>query len=231
MTRTLPGADIRGYYAALGITLPPCARDEVSVRCFADPDAHRRGDRNPSMSVNLIHGAFNCHGCGAHGGAYDAATGLGHTRRQAWELLLRYGLAAPDARPAHGARRPRDARLLARRRSSPTASPKLRLDEHALIGWRRALRLDAALRRRLASERGWTRQAIHALELGADEQQRITIPVRDPSQRAVGLLRYRPGPPPARTRCVPTRAPGASCCPTPPSSPPARSCWSKASPT
>jgi len=42
MTQTLAGANIRGYYAALGIQIPGWARTEASVRCFADPDAHRR---------------------------------------------------------------------------------------------------------------------------------------------------------------------------------------------
>ena len=74
MTQTLPGADIRGYYAGLGVTLPARATDNANVRCFADPIAHRHGDRNPSCSVNLTTGAWNCHGCGAKGGAFDAAT-------------------------------------------------------------------------------------------------------------------------------------------------------------
>ena len=60
-TLKLPGADIRGFYHQLGIQLPerPCI--EASVRCFADPDAHRREDRDPSCSVNLISGAWKCH--------------------------------------------------------------------------------------------------------------------------------------------------------------------------
>jgi hypothetical protein len=50
---TLPGADVRGFYAALGIELPGWAQQEASVACFADPDAHRHGDRDPSCSVNV----------------------------------------------------------------------------------------------------------------------------------------------------------------------------------
>ncbi len=61
MTLTLPGADIRGYYQALGIELPGWASTEASVRCFASPDGHRRGDRDPCCSVNLEHGAWHCH--------------------------------------------------------------------------------------------------------------------------------------------------------------------------
>lgn len=67
---TLPGVDIRGYYTALGIDLPAWAQEQATVRCFADPNAHQHEDRNPSCSVNLTTGAFNCHGCSAHGGAY-----------------------------------------------------------------------------------------------------------------------------------------------------------------
>ena len=73
MNRALHDADIRGYYAALDIPLPDRAHANATVRCFANPDAHRRGDHNPSCSINLEHGAWNCHGCGATGGPYDAA--------------------------------------------------------------------------------------------------------------------------------------------------------------
>ncbi len=76
-TLTLPGADTRGYYQQLGIHVPEHSRVEASVRCFADPGAHRRDDRDPSCSVNLINGAWQCHGCGARGGAYDAALAKG----------------------------------------------------------------------------------------------------------------------------------------------------------
>ena len=81
MTQTLACADIRGYYAALGIQIPGWARTEASVRCFAGADAHQRGDRDPSCSVNLEHGAWHCHACGARGGAFDAATKRGYSDR------------------------------------------------------------------------------------------------------------------------------------------------------
>ena len=38
------------------------AGDQASARC----PFHE--DRNPSLSVNLVHGCFNCFGCGAKGG-------------------------------------------------------------------------------------------------------------------------------------------------------------------
>ena len=68
-TLTRPGADIRGYYKRLGIQLPERPCFEASVRCFANPGAHRREDRHPSCSVNLVSGAWKCHACGADGGA------------------------------------------------------------------------------------------------------------------------------------------------------------------
>ena len=58
MSLTLPGADVRGFYHDLGIALPDTPRADVSVSCFADPDAHRRADRDPSCSVNTITGAW-----------------------------------------------------------------------------------------------------------------------------------------------------------------------------
>jgi hypothetical protein len=46
VTGALPGADVRGFYQALGIELPGGAQHEAPVRCFADPDAQRaRGPR------------------------------------------------------------------------------------------------------------------------------------------------------------------------------------------
>src|ERR1700689_3793711 len=92
MTQTLAGANIRGYYAALGIQIPGWARTEAAVRCFADPDAHHHGDRNPSCSVNLEHGAWHCHACGAKGGAFDAATARGYSDRAAIDLMVAHGL-------------------------------------------------------------------------------------------------------------------------------------------
>src|SRR5947209_4573905 len=85
--------DTRAFYAVLGIQLPGWSRRDAPVRCFAQPDAHQHGDRSPSCSVSLASGAWNCHGCGARGGAYDAALATGHSPRSAMELLIAHGLA------------------------------------------------------------------------------------------------------------------------------------------
>ena len=79
---------------------------DAPVRCFAQPDAHNHGDRSPSCSVNLASGAWNCHGCGARGGAYDAALATGHSPRSAMELLIAHGLAEPREDRAPAARTP-----------------------------------------------------------------------------------------------------------------------------
>ncbi len=112
--------DARAFYLSLRVELPAWSKREAPVRCFAQPEAHNHADRSPSCSVNLVSGAFNCHGCGARGGAYDAALSAGHTPRSAMELLIAHGLAEP---------RPSDRRSPARpaaRRSGPTKpAPKL----------------------------------------------------------------------------------------------------------
>jgi hypothetical protein len=99
VTGTLPGADVRGFYRALGIELPGWAEREAPVGCFADPGAHAHGDRDPSCSVNLESGAWHCWGCGAAGGAYDAALARGRQPREAIDLMIAHGLATRRAGP------------------------------------------------------------------------------------------------------------------------------------
>ena len=45
--------DVRAFFEALGIELPGWAHTEAPVRCFADPGAHQREDRDASCSVNV----------------------------------------------------------------------------------------------------------------------------------------------------------------------------------
>jgi hypothetical protein len=202
MTKTLPGADIRGYYAALGVQIPGWARTEASVRCFADPDAHRRGDRDPSCSVNLEHGAWHCHGCGARGGAFDAARALGYSDRGAIDLMVAYRLTE------HRAYRHRTATA---RPSSPSVSTRpatfRRGSVRAIAGdidrWQTALAADIDLIAKLTRERGWLYATMLELELGVD-RGRITIPVRDDARRLIGLLRYDPWPQPGEPKMLAT---------------------------
>ncbi len=199
MTHTLVGADIRAYYAALGITLPGWAHSEATVRCFADPAAHQHNDRHASCSVNLTHGAWRCHGCGARGGPFDAATAAGHSSRSAIELMITHGLTTrrrPGEHPAgaDGARvrPPRTAHAEAH-------APSLAIAESTVRRWHLALTDDHRLMSQLATDRGWTPDAVSELELGSHRGQ-ITIPVRDADRRLAGLLFYRPWPQDGQTK-------------------------------
>ena len=84
--------NVRGFFAELGIALPDRGGENVQTRCFVNPKAHSHGDRHPSMSVNVEHGAWNCKSCGAKGGAYDAGIALGLTPVESMALLEKYGL-------------------------------------------------------------------------------------------------------------------------------------------
>lgn len=200
MTRTLPDADIRGYYAALGVELPGWSTSEATVRCFADPDAHQRGDRDPSCSVNLEHGAWHCHGCGAKGGAFDAATARGYSDREAIDMMVAYRLAE------HRAYRRANGHPGSRPRSSgrhPTIAPVLRLRavEDDIVRWHEALVADPERIARLAHDRGWLYSAMLELQLGLDHG-RVTIPVRDDQGQLIGLLRYQPSPRPGEPKML-----------------------------
>ncbi len=171
---------VRAFYAGLGVDLPDRGGANVQVRCFADSDAHRRGDRNPSCSVNKETGAFNCFACGAKGGPYDAAVTLGKSPAEAMELLRRHGLADDDGeQPAP------------RPRSEPKAV--LRPSEAALDSYQGALEADGEAVSRLETVRGWTADAIRALGLGLNGA-RVVFPVRDAGGALVNLLRYAPDP-------------------------------------
>ncbi len=98
MSPVLSGADIRGYYAELGIQLPAWARAEAAARCFAAAGSHQHADSDPSVSVNLISGAWRCHGGGAKGRAYGAALAVGHNPQSAIDTMIRHGLITRRAR-------------------------------------------------------------------------------------------------------------------------------------
>ena len=85
-------ADVRGFYSELGVKVPPSAQTNVDLRCFAEGDAHKNGDRKPSLSLNVETGQWHCHGCGASGGTYKAALALGRDKAAALRLEERFGL-------------------------------------------------------------------------------------------------------------------------------------------
>ena len=187
----LDGADIRGFYTALGVPLPGWAGANVSVRCFADPEAHARGDRHPSCSVNLTHGAWHCHGCGASGGAYDAAIYQGHSGRSAIDLMISHGLTQRRTPAPHRTGPGILPRADLRPRPKPPPVAAFTVSEADVRCWHEALNCASAMTERLIRDRAWRPETMHRFELGA-HRGRVTIPVRDHRRRLLGLLRYRP---------------------------------------
>jgi len=202
VTGTLRGADVRGFYRALGVELPGWAEREAPVGCFADPSAHAHGDRDPSCSVNIESGAWHCWGCGAAGGAYDAALACGRLPREAIELMIAHGLATRRAGP-------RERAGVSRNPPPPAAAP--RIDRSAYHGRGTATSRElamgeqelAAAHQRLArlvwpprvlrgeQARVWSRATL--LELGCGwERGRVIIPIRDGHGGLRGVLRYAP---------------------------------------
>ena len=188
--------DVRGFYRALGIELPEWSGRNVSIQCFADPEAHAHGDRNPSCSVSLESGAWRCWSCGAKGGAYDAAhEHFGRSPREAMDLLIQYGLAerrhpGPTPRrrqpPAHNAATPRAPKPAARR-------PTFTTSDSDVAAWRQELAAhDWPLEQLRAPQRAlWHQRTARELELGLD-RGRITVPIRASGGALQGVLRYAP---------------------------------------
>lgn len=187
------GGDVRGFYAALAIELPGWAGTDVSVRCFANPDAHAHEDRNPSCSVSTENGAWRCWSCEARGGAYDAALALGHTPRSAIDLMVSHGLTERR----HEGRHARNSGLQPRAMPAPRPAVEraaLAATDADVRRWHEALFSDHRRGRReaIAARRLWSEQTMRELELGHDGS-RLTIPIRDARGCLRGVLRYLPG--------------------------------------
>jgi len=173
-------ADVRAFYLALGIELPDRPGANLSIRCFADPGAHRHDDKAPSASVNLDHGAYRCHGCGAQGGPYDAALAAGRTPGDAMELLRRHGLVEEDRRNGQA-------------KAEARPQGKAPYSEVELERWHAALRDNEPALARLRELRGWSPTAVCELGLGLDGR-RVVFPVRDGAGTLAGMVRYSPDP-------------------------------------
>jgi hypothetical protein len=166
------------------------------VRCFANPDVHAHGDRDPSCSVNIETRVWHCWGCEAAGGPYDTALARGRSPRDAIDLMIAHGLtirrAGPDAAHSSRATTRRPAPPADRERPRP-ARADLAADEQQLAEAHQRL---AALRwpPRLLREqqrRVWSRDAL--LELGCGwERGRVIIPIRDSEGELRGVLRFAP---------------------------------------
>lgn len=186
--------DVRAFYAAIGVDLPQWATTNASVRCFANPEAHAHEDRMPSCSVNLGHGAWRCWGCGACGGAYDAALARGHSPASAIGLMVEHGLT--ERRRYAGTRQSPRERLRVHPAAvhGPPAPAALRATDTDVRRWHQALFSPHRSRALslVCQQRLWDPAVMRELELGYD-RGRITIPIRDDAGRLVGVLRYRPG--------------------------------------
>ena len=202
MNATQLGGDARGFYAALEVPLPPWAHTEAPVRCFTNPDAHAHHDQHPSCSVNVHSGAFNCHGCGAYGGAYDAALAVGRSPREAIDLMIAHGLTdrrpqldtAPRATLSHASAARSEASV---RIPSPAADASNRPGASSLSRsvedvrrWARALSDNPRLLARLRAERGWDPNALRRWAIGFDGE-RITVPITGRRGALQGVLRLR----------------------------------------
>ena len=202
MNARQPAGDVPGFYESLGVPLPGWAHTEAPVRCFTNPDAHAHHDQHPSCSVNVHSGAFNCHGCGAHGGAYDAALALGRSPREAIHLMIAHGLTdrrprpdpAPGATPPHASAAPTEGPI---RIPSPAADASNRPVASSLScsvedvrRWARALRDNDGLLGRLRGERGWEPDTLRRWWIGFDGE-RITVPITDQRGALQGVLRLR----------------------------------------
>ncbi len=187
------GGDVRSFYAALGIELPGWAQRNATVRCFANPEAHAHEDRRPSCSVSLEHGAWQCWGCGAHGGAYDAALTRGHSPASAIELMAEHGLVERRGAVARSTRVVTPASPApATGRSAPRV--ELAAGEADVAAWHQALVSEDGRRWRelLWRRRLWRPEVVRELGLGYDGR-RITIPIRGRASELRGVLRYRLG--------------------------------------
>jgi len=63
------GELLRNYLEERGVRLP-FGFGYRKVSCF-NKEAHPRGDRNPSASVNLTTGKYKCFSCGLAGDVFD----------------------------------------------------------------------------------------------------------------------------------------------------------------
>ncbi|UGS35248.1 AAA family ATPase [Capillimicrobium parvum] len=184
---TLDCVDVRALFADLGVSLP-AGGPNVSVSCFAPGDVHRNGDRSPSASVNVETGAWLCHGCGAKGGAYDAALAQGRAPGDAMELLKRHGLVGGDDTPRRGAAS----------RSGGDRPPAALPDEATLVQWQQDLQGHAKLLKRLEDRNGWTARALAAAGAGwgqADgwREKRLVFPINDTGGELINVVGYLPG--------------------------------------
>jgi hypothetical protein len=181
------------FYEAIGVPLPAGHADEASVRCFANPEAHEHGDRNPSARVNRQHGGWCCHGCGAAGGAYHAALARGYSPAEAMRLVDDHDLRKePRVAWAGGSGAGPSPRA-----ADPAPTVLMVATEENIVFWMKVLEESPRALERLAELRAWEPDVLARFGVGLEgmrEGDRITLPLRDAAGRLVGLGRYAPNP-------------------------------------
>jgi hypothetical protein len=187
MSVDTPG--VRAFYAALGVSLRAGHATNVAARCFVDPEAHRRDDRNPSMSVSLHNGVFRCHGCGAAGGAYDAARHHGLSPRAAIDLMVTHGLIERRLTPSRRTRTPPSAQTRPLPRVANRPRPTLDVSDTDLLHYHAALLAAPTTLSTLCRQQLWTEAVIRRYRLGL-HRGRVVIPVTDVVGRLLSVLRY-----------------------------------------
>ncbi len=166
------GPNVRDFYMEIGVLLPDRGGEETPVRCFANPQTHSHDDRTPSCSVNLLTGLWHCQGCGEAGNPYQAALACGYPEKRARDLARKFGLFLELKR-------------------EKTETPSLP-GERQLKAWRRAMRENESVLRRLGAVKGWSPYGIVRLGLGWDGE-RVVFPIRDKRLKICGIVRYLPG--------------------------------------
>jgi hypothetical protein len=152
--------------------------------------------------VNLESGAWHCWGCGAAGGAYDAALARGRSPREAIDLMIAHGLATRRAGPS---KRAGVSRHLPPRAAAPgydrsahhepgaPTSRELAIGEQELAAACQRLAGLVWPPRVLRGEqaRVWSRTTLLGLGCGW-ERGRVLIPIRNRDGELRGVLRYAP---------------------------------------
>lgn len=125
------------------------------------------GDTKRSASLNVVHGVWNCHGCGRSGAVRDLIADQEH-----WNLDREAIARAPRSRSNGSAR------------EEPT--------EAAVAGWHSALLAEGGALAQLMQRRGLTKRTIEKYEIGWDRgREAYTIPIRDISGELVNVRRYK----------------------------------------
>lgn len=145
-------------------------------------------DKNPSCGANIQTGRFNCFGNCGKGSIFDFhATKYGVDYPAAVREIAQF--AGIDVGPGASASGGRNGGNGKARTTTATAKPKV-IPESALAKLRP---VPEEIMVELARRRGWTREAVDALDLRMD-RERIAIPVRDSKGALRNIRHYQPFP-------------------------------------